>query len=95
MVQCAQTHGFNKMGCEEGMTKLLWDPKNKKIIGAGIVGVNAGEILAEVTLAIEMGADLEDVALTVHPHPTLSETIALTSEMGLGTITDLFIPRKR
>jgi dihydrolipoamide dehydrogenase len=82
------------MGCEDGLTKILWDPENKRIIGAGISGVNAGELLAEVVLAIEMGADLEDLALTIHPHPTLSETPMFAAEVGLGTITDLFIPRK-
>ena len=83
------------MGRDDGMTKLLWDPKTKRIIGAGIVGVNAGELLAETVLAMEMGADLEDLALTIHAHPTLSETPMFAAEMGLGTITDLFIPPKK
>ncbi|MDB5774032.1 MAG: dihydrolipoyl dehydrogenase [Herbaspirillum sp.] len=82
------------MGAEDGLTKLLFDPKTKRILGAGIVGVNAGEILAETVLALEMGADLEDLALTVHPHPTLSETPMFAAEMGLGIITDLYIPKK-
>jgi len=82
------------MACEDGLTKLLWDPQNKRVIGAGIVGVNAGELLAEIVLAMEMGVDLEDLALTIHPHPTLSETPMFAAEMGLGTITDLLIPGK-
>jgi dihydrolipoamide dehydrogenase len=83
------------MAREEGVTKLLWDPTTKRIIGAGIVGVNAGELLAETVLAMEMGADLEDLALTVHAHPTLSETPMFALEMGLGSITDLYIPAKK
>ncbi len=82
------------MGRDDGMTKLLWDPATKRIIGAGIVGVNAGELLAETVLAMEMGADLEDLALTVHAHPTLSETPMFAAEMGLGVITDLYLPKK-
>jgi dihydrolipoamide dehydrogenase len=82
------------MGRDDGMTKLLWDPETKRIIGAGIVGVNAGELLAETVLAMEMGADLEDLALTVHAHPTLSETPMFAAEMGLGSITDLYVPKK-
>jgi dihydrolipoamide dehydrogenase len=82
------------MGRDDGVTKLLWDPQTKRIIGAGIVGVNAGELLAETVLAMEMGADLEDLALTVHAHPTLSETPMFAAEMGLGIITDLYIPKK-
>jgi len=82
------------MGREEGMTKLLWDPTTKRIIGAGIVGVSAGELLAETVLAMEMGADLEDLALTIHAHPTLSETPMFAAEMGLGVITDLYLPKK-
>jgi dihydrolipoamide dehydrogenase len=83
------------MGRDDGVTKLLWDPTTKRIIGAGIVGVNAGELLAETVLAMEMGADLEDLALTVHAHPTLSETPMFAAEMGLGSITDLYIPPKK
>jgi dihydrolipoamide dehydrogenase len=82
------------MGRDDGVTKLLWDPETKRIIGASIVGVNAGELLAETVLAMEMGADLEDLALTVHAHPTLSETPMFAAEMGLGSITDLYIPKK-
>jgi dihydrolipoamide dehydrogenase len=83
------------MGRDDGVTKLLWDPATKRIIGAGIVGVNAGELLAETVLAMEMGADLEDIALTVHAHPTLSETPMFAAEMGLGVITDLYVPKKK
>ena len=83
------------MGRDDGITKLLWDPTTKRIIGAGIVGVNAGELLAETVLAMEMGADLEDLALTVHAHPTLSETPMFAAEMGLGSITYLYIPAKK
>ena len=82
------------MGRDEGMTKLLWDPKTKRILGAGIVGVNAGELLAETVLALEMGADLDDIAHTIHAHPSLSETPMFAAEMGLGTITDLYVPKK-
>lgn len=83
------------MGREEGMTKLLFCPESKRIIGAGIVGINAGELIAETALAIEMGCDVEDLALTIHPHPTLSETIAQAAEMFEGTITDLYLPKKK
>ncbi|RXZ38139.1 dihydrolipoyl dehydrogenase [Oxalobacteraceae bacterium CAVE-383] len=83
------------MGRDDGMTKLIFDPKTKRILGAGIVGVNAGELLAETVLALEMGADLEDLALTVHAHPTLSETPMFAAEMGLGIITDLYVPQKK
>ena len=65
------------------------------MLGAGIVGVNAGELIAEAVLAIEMGADAEDIGLTIHPHPTLSETVGFAAEMAEGTITDLMPPRKR
>ena len=82
------------VGRDEGITKLLWDPETKRILGASIVGVNAGELLAELVLAMEMGADLEDLALTIHAHPTLSETPMFAAEMALGTITDLYIPKK-
>ena len=73
----------------EGLTKLLYEPKSQRILGAGMVGPNAGELIAEMVLALEMGADLEDIALTIHPHPTLSETPFFTAEVALGTITDL------
>jgi dihydrolipoamide dehydrogenase len=83
------------VGRDEGMTKLLFDPESKRILGAGIVGVSAGELIGEAVLALEMGADVEDVGLTIHPHPTLSETLCFAAEMGDGTITDLMPPRKR
>ena len=83
------------VGREEGSTKVLLDPKTRRILGAGIVGVNAGELIAEAVLALEMGADMEDMGLTIHPHPTLSETLCFAAEMAEGTITDLLPPRKR
>ncbi|MCX7627714.1 MAG: dihydrolipoyl dehydrogenase [Methylophilaceae bacterium] len=79
----------------EGMTKLILDKQTRRIIGAGIVGPNAGELLAEAVLAIEMGADAEDIGLTIHAHPTLSETVCFAAEMAEGTITDLLPPKKR
>ena len=83
------------IGRDEGMTKLLFDPETKRILGAGIVGVNAGELIGEAVLALEMGADMEDIGLSIHPHPTLCETLGLAAEMAEGTITDLVPPRKR
>jgi dihydrolipoamide dehydrogenase len=83
------------IGRDEGMTKLLFDPQSKRILGAGIVGPNAGELIAETVLALEMGADMEDLGLTIHPHPTLSETICFAAEMAHGSITDLLPPKKR
>ena len=83
------------VGREEGSTKLLLDPKTRRILGAGIVGVNAGELIAEAVLALEMGADMEDIGLTIHPHPTLSETLGFAAEMAEGTITDLYMPKKK
>jgi len=82
------------LGRPEGLTKLLVDPESRQILGAGIVGPNAGDLIAEVCLAMEMGADAEDIALTIHPHPTLSETVAFAAEMAEGTITDLYAPKK-
>ncbi len=79
---------------EEGFTKLLFDPDSHRLLGAGIVGTNAGDLISEVALAIEMGADAADIGLTVHPHPTLSETIAFAAEAFEGTLTDLYLPRK-
>ena len=79
------------IGRNEGMTKLLFNQSTKKIIGGGIVGTNAGDLIAEIVLAIEMDCDVNDVALTVHPHPTLSETVAMAAEVFEGTITDLYI----
>jgi dihydrolipoamide dehydrogenase len=78
---------------EEGLTKLLFEPESKRLLGAGIVGVGAGELIAETVHALEMGSDAEDIALTIHPHPTLSETVGLAAEMAQGTITDLMPPR--
>lgn len=83
------------MGREEGMTKLLFCKKTHRVLGAGIVGVNAGELIAEATLAIEMECDVEDLSLTIHAHPTLSESIMLASEIMEGTITDLYMPKKK
>ncbi|MBV9810110.1 MAG: dihydrolipoyl dehydrogenase [Solirubrobacterales bacterium] len=83
------------LGRDEGMTKLLFDPETHRLLGAGIVGVNAGELIAETVHALELGSDAEDIALTVHPHPTLTETIGFAAEMAEGTITDLMPPRKR
>ncbi|MDP3559610.1 MAG: dihydrolipoyl dehydrogenase [Legionellaceae bacterium] len=83
------------MGREEGMTKLLFCPESKRVLGAGIVGVSAGDLIGEVTLAIEMGCEAEDLALTIHPHPTLIESVAQAAEAFEGTITDLYIPKKK
>lgn len=83
------------IGRSEGLTKLLIDESTHRVIGAGIVGTNAGELVAEVALAIEMGCDVEDIALTIHPHPTLSETVAMAAEVFEGTITDLYLPKKK
>ena len=82
-------------GRDEGATKLLFEPGTRRLLGAGIVGPNAGELIAETVHALEMGADAEDLSLTVHPHPTLSETIGFAAEMAEGTITDLMPPRRR
>jgi dihydrolipoamide dehydrogenase len=79
---------------DEGFTKLLFDPESKRVLGGGLVGPNAGELVAEIALAVEMGADAADVGLTIHPHPTLSETVGLAAEAFEGTLTDLYIPRK-
>lgn len=83
------------MGREEGMTKLLFDPKTNRILGGGIIGVSAGDLISEVALAIEMGCDVEDIALTIHPHPTLSETVCQAAEAFEGSITDLYLPKKK
>ncbi len=82
------------MGREEGMTKLLLDKHTRRILGAGMVGVNVGELIAETVLALEMGADMEDLGLTIHPHPTLSETVFFAAEIAEGSITDLYLPKK-
>lgn len=83
------------LGRSEGITKLIYDKQNRQILGAGIVGPNAGELIAETVLALEMGADIEDIGLTIHPHPTLSETINFAAEVAEGSITDLYIPQKK
>ncbi|NHA14856.1 dihydrolipoyl dehydrogenase [Thioalkalivibrio sp. XN279] len=83
------------IGRDEGITKLLFDPKSGRVLGAGIVGTNAGDLISEVGLAIEMGCDAADIGLTVHPHPTLSETVAMAAEAFEGTLTDLYLPKKR
>lgn len=80
--------------CAQGSTKLLIDETTKRIIGAGIVGSNAGELISEMALAIEMGCEVEDVGLTIHPHPTLAETVCLAAEVFEGTVTDLYLPKK-
>ena len=82
------------MGRDEGMTKLLFDKNTRRLLGAGIVGINAGELISETVLALEMGADMEDISLTIHPHPTLSETINFAAEIAEGSITDLYMPKK-
>ena len=83
------------LGRSEGSTKLIFDKTDHRVIGAGIVGTSAGDLIAEAALAIEMSCDAEDIGLTIHPHPTLSETIAMAAEMFAGTITDLYVPKKK
>jgi dihydrolipoamide dehydrogenase len=83
------------MGRDEGLTKILFDEANDQIIGMGIVGPHAGDLIAEGALAIEMGCDAVDIGRTIHPHPTLSETIGLAAEAFEGTITDLYLPRRK
>jgi dihydrolipoamide dehydrogenase len=83
------------LGRDEGITKVLFDEEHERIIGCGIVGPSAGDLIAEAALAIEMGADASDIGLTIHPHPTLSETIGMAAEAFEGTITDLYIPKKK
>ena len=82
------------IGRTEGLTKVLFDRESGQLLGAGIVGPHAGDLVAEATLAIEMGADARDIGLTIHPHPTLSETLNFSAEMVEGTITDLYMPRR-
>ncbi|HUL18805.1 MAG TPA: dihydrolipoyl dehydrogenase [Steroidobacteraceae bacterium] len=82
------------LGREEGLTKLLFDPDTHRVLGAGIVGTSAGELISEVALAIENGCDAADIGLTIHPHPTLSETVAGAAEAFEGTLTDLYIPKR-
>ncbi len=81
------------LGRKEGLTKILCDKETGKLLGAGIVGTNAGELISEAVLALEMGADAEDISLTIHPHPTLAETFGFAAEMITGTITDLYIKK--
>ncbi len=82
------------LGRAEGLTRLLFDPASGRVVGAGMVGVNAGDLIAEAALAIEMNAEAADLALTVHPHPTLSETVGFAAEVHEGTITDLYLSRR-
>ncbi len=82
------------LGRDEGFTKLLFDPATHRVIGGGIVGTSAGDLIAEVALAVEMGCDAADIGATIHPHPTLSETVAFSAEAFEGTLTDLYIPKK-
>jgi dihydrolipoamide dehydrogenase len=79
---------------DEGMTKLLFDKATHRLLGAGIVGPNAGELISETVLALEMGADAQDIGLTIHPHPTLSETVFFSAEIADGSITDLYMPKR-
>ena len=81
------------LGRNEGLTKVITDKDTGRILGAGIIGPHAGELIAEAVLALEMGADAEDISLTIHPHPSLSETFAFAAEMIEGTITDLYIKK--
>ena len=83
------------LGREEGFTKLLFDPETHRVLGGGIVGTNAGELISEVALAVETGCDAADIGLTIHPHPTLSETVAGAAEAFEGTLTDLYVPKKK
>jgi dihydrolipoamide dehydrogenase len=82
------------IGREEGLTKLLFEKGSRRVIGAGIVGPHAGDLIAEATLAIELGADAEDIGLTIHPHPTLSETLCFAAEAVAGTLTDLYLAKR-
>lgn len=82
------------IGRPEGFTKLLFDKQTNRLLGGAIVGPNAGDLISEIGLAVEMGADASDISLTIHPHPTLSETVAFAAEAYEGTLTDLYIPRK-
>ena len=82
------------VGAEAGMTKVLFDQDTHRLLGCGILGKNAGELIAEAALAVEMGADMNDIALTIHPHPTLSETINFATEVAEGSCTDIYLPKK-
>src|SRR5690606_38707730 len=83
------------LGRYAGMTKLLFDPETHRVIGGGIVGPNAGDLISEIALAIEVNSDAGDLGLTIHPHPTLSETIMFSAEAYEGTLTDLYVPKKK
>jgi len=83
------------LGRSDGVTKILVDPESRRLLGAGIVGRHAGDLIAEAVVALEMGADAEDLGLSIHPHPTLSETLGFAAEMVEGTITDLYAPRSK
>ena len=83
------------IGRDEGFTKLLFDKSTGRVLGGGVVGPQAGDLIAEVGLAVEMGADAADVGLTIHPHPTLSETVAFAAEAFEGSLTDLYLPKKK
>ena len=83
------------LGRDEGLTKLIFDANTERLIGGAIVGPNAGDLIAEVALAIEMGADWHDIGLTIHPHPTLSETVGMAAEAAAGTLTDLYMPKRK
>ena len=82
------------MDRSEGFTKLIFDNKTDRLIGAGVVGMHAGDLIAELGLALEMGCDAADIGLTIHPHPTLSESVMMAAEVYEGTITDLYLGRK-
>ena len=83
------------MGRDDGLTKILFDPATKRVLGAGVVGFGAGDLIAELALAIEMDCEAADLGLTIHPHPTLSETVAFAAEVFEGTVTDLYLPRRK
>jgi dihydrolipoamide dehydrogenase len=82
------------LGRDEGFTKLLFDPETHRVLGGGVVGPGAGELIGEIGLAIETGADAADIGLTIHPHPTLSETVCFAAEAYEGTLTDLYMPKR-
>ena len=91
---CAASGRAISMDANQGKTKILFDPETKKVLGVGIVGPGAGDMISEAMLSIEMGADAEDISLTIHPHPTVGETFAMAAEVFQGTITDLYVPKK-
>ena len=83
------------IGRTEGFTKLVFDEATHRVIGGGIVGVHAGDLISEVALAIEMGCEAGDIGATIHPHPTLSESVGMAAEVYEGTVTDLYVPKKK